>query len=430
MNIYVQDIEANILSCLLFDRHVISELGAFLSPNHFSYPIHKAIADTIWELFDAGGKIDILTVNQMMYKKGVFSEFSYTEITGCLEGLPKKYSKDVWTDAHILIQEAIRRDIATLANTVREMAYSETADSQSILDFYEQGLLEIAAGSIHHDADILSRLVPEAVKAYKTQSTVMPTGIKKIDDIIIGLSPGEVIIIAARPSTGKSAFALNIAKKFAATIRRIPVAIFSLEMTASQLVNRLLSEETGIDLSRFTSGNLNEIDWHRLVYSNISSAPIYIDDTPGISIFELRARLRRMISELGIGMVIIDYLQLLSPGRQKQMNREQEISFISRMMKVISKTFNIPVIVLSQLTRSVETRTDKRPKLYDLRESGSIEQDADMVWLLYRPELYGIEFDDEGNFTKDTIEVIVAKNRNGNIGTAVLQFKPSLMQFA
>jgi len=429
MNTQTKDIEANILNCLLYDRQGINELAAFLATHHFSNSIHKAVAECIWNLFDDGGKIDILTVKQTLQKKGYFSVFKYEEITACLEAVSKSFSNDVWKDAHILIQEAIRRDVVALANTVNEMAYSETGDAQSVLDFYEQGLLEIAAANIHHDADIISKILPEAVKAFKTHSTVLPTGIKKIDDIIVGLSPGELTIIAARPSTGKSAFALNIAKKYAASIRRIPVAIFSLEMTANQLVNRLLSEETGIDLSSFTSGKLNDVDWHRLVTTNIASAPIYIDDTPALPVFELRARVRRMIAELGVGLVIIDYLQLLNPGTKKFQNREQQISFISRMLKVMCKSFNIPIIALSQLTRDLESRTDKRPKLYDLRESGSLEQHADMVWLMYRPELYGIEYDDEGNSTKDTTEVIIGKNRNGNIGTAVLQFKTSVMRF-
>ena len=430
MNTSTYEIEGKILGSLLYDRQVINELGAFLTPHHFSHPIHKAVAETIWNLFDKGGKIDILTVDDMLHKNGHYTEFGYQEIADCLHGMSKKFSINVWRDAHILIEEAIRRDVVALAVTVNEMAYSETADPESVLDIYEQGLIEIAATNIHHDADIISKILPEAVKAFKTHSSISPTGIKKIDDIIVGLSPGELTIIAARPSTGKSAFALTIAKKFAATIRRVPVAIFSLEMTAGQLVNRLLSEETGIDLTRFTSGKLNEVDWHRLVTTNIASAPIYIDDTPAISIFELRARIRRMIAELGVELVIIDYLQLISPGKHKHQNRQEAISFISRMLKVMSKLFNIPIIALSQLTRDTEKREGKRPKLHDLRESGSIEQDADMVWLLYRPELYGIEFDEDGNTTKDTIEVIIAKNRNGNTGTAVLQFKPALMRFA
>lgn len=428
-------LEANILAALLCDRDAIAVVGEVLSPRHFSDPKHNAIAEAIWSLFNRGGAIDILTVKQEVYRSGNFGFFRPDELSGYLSELTRQHTYgNLNADAHILIQQSIRLDVANLSFSILEQAHSETADAAALVSQYEEGLLDIVAEHIHTAPDLLNQLLPKAIAAIQKQDTTQATGHVALDTVLGGgVSPADLVIIAARPSTGKTAFALSLAMNLAATMRRVPVAVFSLEMSKTQLTNRMLAADTGIELEKFRSGDLNTADWQRLVNSDLASAPIYIDDTPALSIYQIRTRVRRMIAELGIGAVVVDYLQLIGgSGRTaKNQTREQEVSHVSRMLKVIAKEFNVPVFALSQLNRSVETRSgDKRPQLSDLRESGSIEQDADMVWFLYRPELYGIDFDDDGLPTRNTIEVIVAKHRNGNPGTARLKFNPANMRFS
>lgn len=424
---YDYELEAGILAALLYDATAMAEFGAVLSPQHFSDPLHQAIAEAIWQLFEKGIAIDILLTKQQ-----AATSLADEQLTFYLEQLYSRMSSNPVRDAYQLIENAIRRDVAALAMQVLERAHAERADAGEVVAFYEERLLNIAGRYLHHDAGLLSDLMPRAVAAIQNKEQLLPTGYALLDTVLGGgISKSDLIIIAARPSTGKTAFAMALARNMATSFPRVGVAVFSLEMPAMQLTNRLLAAETGIALEHFRSASLAPADWGRLTnVRHLANAPIYVDDEPALSVYQIRSRLRRMKSELNIGLVIIDYLQLISGGMPGQ-TREQAVAQTSRMLKVVAKELNIPIIALSQLSRAVETRGgDKRPQLSDLRESGAIEQDADMVWFLYRPELYGIDFDEEDNPTRNMVEVIVAKNRSGATGKAKLQFTPTNMRFA
>jgi replicative DNA helicase len=331
---------------------------------------------------------------------------------------------------------AIKRELIEIASQIHHDAYEDTTDVFELLDKTEQSVFEISDSNLRKNYDNMRNLMARAIqelqilKDHKDVLTGVPSGFTSLDSITSGWQKSDLVIIAARPGMGKTAFVVS-AMRNAAVDFKIPVAIFSLEMASVQLVNRMISAEAELEGDKIRKGNLADHEWTQLVHktSRLSSAPIFIDDTPALSILELRAKCRRLKAEHNVQLIIIDYLQLMR-GEQGG-NREQEIASISRALKGIAKELAVPVLALSQLSRGVETRGgDKRPQLSDLRESGSIEQDADIVMFLYRPEYYKITVDEEGIPTQGMGEVIVAKHRNGSPGTAKLKFIGKFTKFA
>jgi len=330
--------------------------------------------------------------------------------------------------ARIIIEMAIKRNLIEIASQVHHDAYEDTHDVFELLDKTEQSIYKIADSNLRKNYDSMKSLMFQATREiqekrnHKDGLTGVPSGFSRLDRITSGWQKSDLVIIAARPGMGKTAFVVS-ALRNAAVDFNFPVAIFSLEMASIQLVNRLISAEAELESEKIRKGNIQEFEWQQLVHktNRLSTAPIFIDDTPALSILELRAKCRRLKAEHNVQMIVVDYLQLMKG--EIGGNREQEIASISRALKGVAKELNVPVIALSQLSRGVETRGgDKRPQLSDLRESGSIEQDADIVMFLYRPEYYKITVDEEGLPTQGMAEVIIAKNRNGSLDNVKLKF--------
>jgi len=341
--------------------------------------------------------------------------------------------------ARIILQKYIQRSLIKISNEIIEEAYDESTDVFDLLDAAESKLYDVTQGNLKRSAETAQNLVIQAKKrieeiANKEGLSGVPSGFDKVDKLTSGWQPSDLIIIAARPGMGKTALTLSMAKNMAVN-HNIPVAFFSCEMSSVQLITRLISSETGLSSEKLRTGKLEKHEWEQLnvKVKALEKAPLFIDDTPSLSIFDLRAKARRLASQHGIKMIVIDYLQLMTAGSsQKGGNREQEISTISRNLKALAKELNVPVIALSQLSRAVETRGgSKRPLLSDLRESGAIEQDADIVAFIYRPEYYKIdEWDDEERSpTQGQGELIVAKHRNGGLENIRLKFIGNLGKF-
>ena len=332
--------------------------------------------------------------------------------------------------ARVIQEKYILRRLIEISSQVIEKSYDDTADVFDLLDYSESKLFEITEGGIKRSYSEAKDLVTEAIDKIKAQSTKegmsgLSSGFTEIDKITSGWQESDLIILAARPGMGKTAFILSMAKNMTVD-KNIPVAVFSLEMSSVQLITRMISGETGISGEKLRKAKLADHEWKQLYtkVKGLENAPLYIDDTPALSIFDLRAKARRLVSQHGVKMILIDYLQLMTAGGKANGNREQEISMISRSLKAIAKELSIPVIALSQLSRSVETRGgSKRPLLSDLRESGAIEQDADIVSFIYRPEYYKLEYwDDESEPCAGQAEFIIAKHRNGALENVRLRF--------
>ncbi|MFI5205115.1 MAG: replicative DNA helicase, partial [Flavobacteriales bacterium] len=345
-------------------------------------------------------------------------------------------SANIEYHARIIQQKYIQRELISISSETIKDAYEETSDVFDLLDKTESGLYRITQGNIRKDYRKMYELISEAIDEIEKSKqntdgiSGVPTGFIGLDRLTGGWQKSDMIVLAARPGMGKTAFVLSMARNAAVEFNR-PVAVFSLEMSAIQLVNRLISSETGLTGDKLRRGNLAAHEFEQLHtrIKKLSEAPLFIDDTPALSIFELRAKCRRLKQQHNVEMIIIDYLQLMQAGNEGKGNREQEISAISRSIKTIAKELEVPIIALSQLSRQVETRGgDKRPMLSDLRESGAIEQDADIVAFIYRPEYYGLT-DMEGVSTVGMAEIIVAKHRNGRLDTVPLRFVSELSKF-
>jgi replicative DNA helicase len=341
--------------------------------------------------------------------------------------------------ARIVVQKHIQRELIRISNELIEQAYDEATDVLDLLDNAEQSLFSVSQGNLKRNYESSLNLVKQALDRISAISqreglSGVPSGFREVDRVTSGWQNSDLIILAARPGMGKTAFALSMARNMALD-HKIPVALFSLEMSSIQLITRMISSETGIGAEKLRRGNLDTTEWAQLTskVKGLQDAPLFIDDTPGLSIFDLRAKCRRLASQHQIGVIVIDYLQLMTAGNSKAGgNREQEISSISRALKSIAKELDIPVIALSQLSRAVETRGgSKRPLLSDLRESGAIEQDADIVSFIYRPEYYKIhEWDDDQTPSDGQAELIIAKHRNGSLENIRLRFEGSMARFS
>jgi len=432
------EMEAAVLGALMLEKDALTTVVDILKPVSFYKDGHQRIYKAISNLFDKSEPIDQLTVVQELREMG---ELEAAGGVGYVAGLTMHINSAANIEAHarVILEAAIKRELIRTATDILRDAYEETTDVFELLDATEKNIFQVSEDNMRKGVDSMQDLMVKAIKELEEKKhqkdglTGVPTGFSALDRVTSGWQPSDLVIVAARPGMGKTAFVVSAMRNAAVDFKK-PVAIFSLEMSSLQLVNRLISAEAELDSEKIKKGNLADYEWQQLnsKISALSSAPIFIDDTPALSIRELRAKCRRLKSQHDIQLIIIDYLQLMSGNDGgKGGNREQEIASISRALKGIAKELNIPVIALSQLSRSVETRGgDKKPQLSDLRESGSIEQDADMVIFLYRPEYYKITEDEMGNPTQGMGEVIIAKHRNGSLETVQLKFIGKFTKFA
>lgn len=434
---HATDLEEAVLGALMLESDALNDVVEVLKPESFYKIEHQKIFEAITDLFSKSQPIDILTVTSWLKKEGslelVGGPFFVSQLTDRVAS-----SANAEFHARIIAQKFIQRELIRVSGDTYHEAFDETTDVLDLLDKAEASLFAVAEGNLRKSYDSMSVLVTKALREVEEAAskeggvTGVATGFTELDKMTNGWQKSDLLIIAARPAMGKTAFVLSMTRNIAVEFKK-SVAFFSLEMASVQLVNRLISSESGIPGEKLKKGSLDKNDWEHMHASlkQLGEAPIFIDDTPALSVFELRAKCRRLKAQHDIQIIIVDYLQLMTAGSSMKGNREQEISTISRSLKSLAKELNVPVIALSQLSRAVETRGGtKRPMLSDLRESGAIEQDADMVMFLYRPEYYGIETSEETNLpTEGLTELIIAKHRSGATGTVPLRFVNTLAKF-
>lgn len=427
------DVEAEqaVIGSMLTDKEAVSAAIEVLKPEDFYKEDNRIIFEAILSLYGRSEPIDIITLKSELSSMGKF------EAVGGLEyiaELPDKVPTTANVEQYIKIVEekSVLRNLIKTANEIITLGYDQTQEVDSIIDGAEKKIFEVMQKKNQKGytpiKDILVETFTELEQLYnqKQRITGIPTGFSDLDFRTSGLHNSDLILVAARPAMGKSAFALNIATN-AAVRAKVPVAIFSLEMSKEQMTSRILCSEAMVDSNKVRTGKIDDEEWGKLAAASgeLSEANIYIDDTPGISIMEIRAKCRKMKIEKNIGLVVIDYLQLVQGSGKRGSSREQEIAEISRSLKILAKEINVPVIALSQLSRAPEQRPDHRPMLSDLRESGSIEQDADIVMFLYRDDYYN-----EDSEKKNIAEVILAKHRAGSTGTVELLWLGNYTKFA
>jgi replicative DNA helicase len=427
------DAERAVLGALLLEPSAFSTvIDEGLLPEHFYRPHHGTIFRAIADLHHAGEQIDTLTVVDELLKKGQLDAVGGATAISQLEALLPT-AAHVGSYARLVREKAVLRQLIENATNVVQSAYAQDKRVEDILDEAERTILEISQGtskrSIVPMRVLVKRATDQLEKAINNRADVtgLATGFKRLDYMTSGLQPGDLIIVAARPSMGKTAFTLNIAGNVATRLQK-PVMFFSLEMGAEQLVQRLLGAEARVDISNLRRGRVGQADWTRLAEAvgRLSEAPVFIDETPSISVTEMRNKCRRQMHETGLSLVMVDYLQLMT-GPAGYDNKATEVGEISKGLKTLARELGVPVVALSQLNRSVETRNDKRPMMSDLRESGAIEQDADIIMFLYREEYYLKDKTPEDRI--GVAELIIAKHRNGAVGTVDLRFFNSITRF-
>ena len=432
------ELEEAVLGAMMIDKKGIDDVIDILSPDAFYDSKHQEIYAAIFELFQNSEPIDLLTVSNLLKKNGklefVGGDFFLIRLTQKVAS-----SAHIEFHARIILQKYIQRRLISISSEIIENAYDESTDVFDLLDDAEGKLFEVTQGNLKKSSEDAGSLVKQALKKIQEIGNQegmsgLATGFTKLDALTSGWQPSDLVIIAARPGMGKTAFVISMAKNMAIDFNH-GVAVFSLEMSSVQLITRMISSETGLTSEKLRKGNLAPHEWEQLnvKVKKLSDAPIFIDDTPSLSIFDLRAKARRLVSQHDVKIIVIDYLQLMTAGGKAGGNREQEISMISRNLKALAKELAVPVIALSQLSRAVETRGgSKRPLLSDLRESGAIEQDADIVSFIFRPEYYGMTEwdDDEHTPCEGQGEFIVAKHRNGGLDNIRLKFTGHLAKFS
>lgn len=428
------DLEEAVLGALLLERDALTSVIDILRPEIFYKESHQKIFKAISILFADTEPIDILTVTNKLKMLGQLDEvggpYYITQLTNRV-GSPA----NIEFHTRILAQKYILRELIHVSSATIKEAFEDSTDVFNLLDKAEQGLFDISENNFRRESTDMKSLVGEAIKEIENAKNSegklrgVPSGFTELDRLTAGWQKSDLIVIAARPGMGKTAFALSLTRN--AAVNGFPVAIFSLEMSSVQLATRLIASETEISGEKLKKGDLREDEWKQLntKIKSLEDAPIYIDDTPALSIFELRAKCRRLKEQHKIELIVVDYIQLMRAGDNTG-NREQEISTISRSLKALAKELNVPVLVLSQLNRSVETRGGlKKPQLSDLRESGAIEQDADMVLFIYRPEYYDILKGEDDVDLKGKGEIIIAKHRNGSLDSVFLKFIGKYIKF-
>ncbi|MDR6516004.1 replicative DNA helicase [Chryseobacterium camelliae] len=435
------DFERLVIGTFLIDKKGLDHSIDLLTPEVFYDPRHQVIFATILKLYEGNHPVDLMTIIQDLKKE----EKLYTAggdhyIIDLTMGVSS--SAHIEYHVRVILEKYILRSLINVSANVIDSAYKESTDVFELLDKAEQSFFEITNGTIKKGFDTANSLVKQAIETIKSLKdkqglSGVPSGFRDVDKETGGWQNSDLIIIAARPAMGKTAFLLSMARNIAVG-HKIPMALFSLEMASVQLITRMIASETRISSEKLRKGTLDDDEWQRL-FSNVSeleNAPLYIDETPSLSIFDFRAKCRRLVMQHGVRLIMVDYLQLMTAGSGGKGvgNREQEISMISRSLKAIAKELNVPVIALSQLSRSVEARPGKRPQLSDLRESGAIEQDADIVSFIFRPEYYKItvwDNDEEGQetSTENQAELIIAKHRNGATADVRLSFLKHFAKF-
>ena len=426
------DLEEAVLGALMLERDAFSIVGDLLEPDAFYKDAHQKIFRAIHKLFLNDDPVDLLTVSEALKQSGELEQVGGYYY---LSQLTTRVASAAHIEFHakIIVQKYLQRKLIGVCTELQEMAYDEATDVSDLMDKAQKAVFDIADGNIKKDTAEIAPIIDEAIKGIQAAAekpdgiSGLPSGFNALDAVTSGWQPSDLVIIAARPAMGKTAFVLSMARNMAVKHHQA-VAIFSLEMSAVQLVNRLIASETELSAEKLKTGRLTDEEWQQL-HSRIKAlveAPILVDDTPALSIFELRAKCRRLKQKYGIKVLIIDYLQLMSgSGGRSSDSRQQEISDISRSLKALARELQVPVIALSQLSRAVEQRPEHRPMLSDLRESGAIEQDADVVMFLYRDDYYNPDTEKKG-----IAEVIIAKQRNGPIGTIELVWLPDYTKFA
>ena len=423
----------------MIDKDAFTVVSEIIKPETFYEARHQKIYEAVQSLNLQEKPVDIMTVTEELRHKGTLEEVGGPSYIVELSSQVAS-SAHIEYHAHILAQKFLARQLIQFASMIETDAFDETVDVDDLMQKAEGALFEISQKNMLQDYVQIDTIVDQAhqllLQAANREGglTGVPSGFRKLDDITAGWQPSDLIIIAGRPAMGKTSFALSIAKNIAVDYRK-PIAFFSLEMNNVQLVNRLISNVCSIPGNKILNGQLTPDEWERFD-SNIrkmQGAPIYVDDTPGLSIFELRTKARRLVREHNIEVLMIDYLQLMNANGMRFNSRQEEVSTISRSLKSLAKELNIPVLALSQLSRAVEQREGvegKRPQLSDLRESGAIEQDADMVLFVHRPEYYHILQDEKGNDLHGMAQIIIAKHRKGATGDVLLNFRGEYTRFA
>lgn len=433
------EIEEAVLGSMLIEREAATIALQLLRPDDFYKPANKHVFETLFDLYERGNPLDILTVESELRDKNLLDVVGGS---GYLADLTRSVSSAANIDYHaqIIAEKSIKRNLILNCNEIIKTAYDTTSDAKEVLDEAEQRIFEIANTKSRSNATAISDILKDTL-GYLEELRGKPEGVTgvpsslDVDRYTSGWQRGDLIIIAARPSMGKTAFTLTAARNAALHSNenmRTNVAIFSLEMSAQQLVQRFLTMEARVDAQLARTGKVKDEDFKRMIdaASRLFTAGIFIDDTPSLSLMELRTKCRRLKSEHDVGLIVVDYLQLMTANSKDIGNREQEIATISRGLKSLAKELDVPVIALAQLSRQVEQRGgDKRPQLSDLRESGSIEQDADVVCFLYRPEYYGITTTPEGESTNGLAELIIGKQRNGPVGSTRMFFVKEYARF-
>jgi len=430
------ELEEAVLGAMMLEKNAALEILDLLQPESFYVEANQKIFKAISDLSSEYKPVDMLTVTEELRKKGELDEVGGAYY---VSKLTSNIGSAVHLEFHarIIAQKYIQRELIRVASDIQRQAYDDGVDILDLLNYSESSIFQLAEGNIKSETVRISQVLDKAIEKIEEASkrednlSGIPSGFTSMDRVTSGWQPSDLIIIAARPSMGKTAFVLSMARNMAVN-HQVPIAIFSLEMSILQLVNRLIAAETELSSEKLRSGRLEEFEWQQLEMKikNLNDAPLFIDDTPAITLFELRAKCRRLKTQNDIKMIIIDYLQLMSGTPETKGNREQEVSTISRGLKAIAKELDVPIMALSQLNRSVEMRSgDKRPQLSDLRESGAIEQDADLVLFIHRPAKYGITEDADGNSTLGLAEIIIAKHRNGAITDVRLKFRDELAKF-
>ena len=432
-NVPPQNIEAeqSVIGAILLENEALTQALEILKPDDFYHEAHRQIYICMSELFEKSEPADLITITEILKKKNKLDEIGGASyLADISDKIPTAAHIEYY--AKIVKEKSIRRNLIRASTKIISAASGGQEEIDSILDFSEKTIFEIAENQIKRSfyplKDIIKSTFKDIERLYENKEhiTGVASGFTELDNMTSGFQRSDLVIIAGRPSMGKTAFALNVGQH-AACEAGIPTAVFSLEMSKEQLAQRMLCCEARIDNAKLRSGFIAESEWGKLAIGagKLSEAKFFIDDTPGNTVFEMRAKARRLKAEHGLGLVIIDYLQLMSGSKGRSDSREQEISEISRSLKALAKELNIPVLALSQLNRKVEDRTDRRPHMADLRESGAIEQDADVILFIYRDEVYHPDAED----SKGKAEIIIGKQRNGPTGVATLAFLNAFTRF-
>ena len=425
------DAEMAVISSMLFDRDALVTAYETIKADDFYRPDYKAVFEALAELFVTGQPADLVTLKNTLVAHNMFDRIGGRDMLAAIAGSVST-AVNVKHYCRIVSEKAILRRLIKAAESIAGASYEGTHDIDTIMEEAEKQLVDISQNrtmaEFMHVHDALVETIETLEETYRSGSKItgVSTGFTDLDIKTAGLHPSDLILLAARPSMGKTAIGLNIAQ-YAAVRQNVPVVVFSLEMSNAQVVNRMLCAEAMVDANKLRTGQLDNSDWEKITRAigPLSEAPIYLDDTPGISPSEVRAKCRRLKLERGLGLIVIDYIQLMSGSAGKRSeSRQQEISEISRSLKAIARELNVPLIALAQLSRACEQRADHHPILSDLRESGAIEQDADLVGFIYRDEYYNPDTEKKG-----IAEIIIAKQRNGETGTVELMYLGNHVKF-